>query len=167
MIKNIFRRLRGAFGNALVWAATWFIAAFPLTALNGLIFGLWGSAPFWRSAFGMAQTLAGLGLFAGFGFSLYLVTGRNRSLKELKPGWVALGTGVAVALLVPPFGLFLGDAPLLRAIEVASYTGVLSGFTALAQIKIAQKTLTSGEEGHDELDSGPERLLPDPEVETV
>ena len=168
MIKNIFRRLRGAFGNALVWASTWFLAAFPLSAVNFLIFGFWGSAPFWPSALGMAQTLAGLGLFGGAGFSLYLsFAGRNRRLKELKPGWVALGTGIVVGLLVPLFGVYFGDAPLARAIEIASYTGVLSGFTALGQIKIAQKALTPGEEGHDELEPAPERLLSDPQEGAV
>jgi hypothetical protein len=33
MIKNVLRRLRGALGNAVVWAGTWFLAAFPLHAL--------------------------------------------------------------------------------------------------------------------------------------
>jgi len=165
-MKNIFRRLRGALGNALVWASAWFIAAFPLTAVLYL-FRL-GSAPFWPVAFGLAQTLAGLGLFAGAGFSLYLgIAGRNRRLNELRPGWVALGTGITVGLLVPLFGVYFGDAPLARAIEIASYTGVLSGFTALGQVKIAQSALTSGEEVYDELEPGPERLLPDPEVEAV
>jgi len=112
--------------------------------------------------------MAGLGLFAGAGFSIYLgIAGRNRRLKELKPGWVALGTGLAVGFLVPVFGVYFGDAPLARAIEIASYTGVLSGFTAFAQIKIAQKALTPGEKGRDELEPVPERLLPDPEGESV
>ena len=164
MIRNIFRRLRGALGNALVWAGTWFVAAFLLTAVFWV--GSFGSFPFWPSALGVGQTLSGLGLLAGFGFSLYLgIAGRNRSLNELRPGWVALGTGLAVGFLVPVFGVYFGDAPLARAIEIASYTGVLSGFTALAQIKIAQKALTPGGENHDELEHGPERLLPDPEGE--
>ena len=112
--------------------------------------------------------MAGLGLFAGAGFSLYLgIAGRNRRLKELKPGWVALGTGLAVGFLVPVFGVYFGDAPLARAIEVASYTGILSGFTALAQVKIAQRALAPGKEGPDELEPSPERLLPDPQEEAV
>jgi hypothetical protein len=167
-MKNIFRRLRGALGNALVWASAWFIAAFPLTALSGLVFGLWESAPFWPAAMGAAKLYAGMGFLAGGAFSLYLgMDFRNRRLDELRPGWVALGTGIVVVLLLPPLGVFVGDAPLSRAIEITSITGVLAGFTALAQIKIAQKALTPGEEGHDELESGQERLLPDPEGETV
>jgi hypothetical protein len=166
LIKNILRRIRGALGNALVWAGTWFVAAFSLTAVFWV--GTFGSFPFWPSALGLVQTLLGLGLLAGFGFSLYLgIAGRNRSLKELRSGWVALGTGLTVGFLVPVFGVYFGDAPLARAIEIASYTGVLSGFTALAQIKIAQKALTRGEAGPDELESGQEQLLPDPEVEAV
>ncbi len=168
MIRNIFRRLRGAAGNALVWASTWFLAAFPLTALNFLVFGFWGDAPFWSSALGMAQTMAGLGLFAGAGFSLYLgIAGRNRRLRELKPGWVALGTAMAVGVLVPLFGVYFGGAPLARAIEIASYTGILSGFTALAQVKIAQKALSSGEGKQEELEPGSDRSLLDPKVEAI
>lgn len=168
MIKNSFRRLRGAAGNALVWAATWFLAAFPLNALSFLVFGYWGDAPFWPSALGMAQTMAGLGLFAGAGFSLYLgIAGRNRRLKELNPRWVALGTGLAVGVLVPVFGVFFGDASLARAIEIASYTGVFSGFTALAQVKIAQRALTAEEGTPVELKAGPDRSLPDPEAKPV
>lgn len=162
MIKNLFRRLRGTAGNALAWASTWFLAAFPLSALNFLIFGFWGSAPFWRSALGMAQTLAGLGLLAGAGFSLYLgITGRRRQLSELKPGWIALGTGIAVGLLFPGLGVYLGDAPLARALEVGTYTGILSGFTALAQVKIAQKALAPGEGPNAELDPRKEQYLPE------
>jgi hypothetical protein len=165
MIKNIFRRLRGAAGNALVWAGTWFLAAFPLTALDLLVFGHWGDAAFWPTALGTAQTMAGLGLFAGAGFSLYLgISGRKRRLEELKPGWVALGTGIAVGVLVPVFGVYFGEAPLARAIEIACYTGVFSSFTALAQVKIAQKALTAGEEGPVGLEAGPNRSLPDPEA---
>jgi hypothetical protein len=168
MIKNIFRRLRGAAGNALVWAGTWFLAAFPLAVLNYLGFGFWGDVPFWRMALGMAQTMAGLGLFAGAGFSLYLgIAGRKRRLGELKPGWVALGTGIAVGALVPVFGVYFGDAPLARAIEIACYTGVFSSFTALAQVKIAQKTLNAGEEGLAELEAVPDRSLPGPEAKPV
>jgi len=166
LVKNILRRLRGALGNALVWASTWFIAAFPLTVIFR-VFGL-GSGPFWQGAMGIAPLYAGMGFLAGAAFSLYLgIAGRNRRLNELRPGWVALGTGIATVLLLPPLGVFVGDAPLSRAIEVASFAGVLAGFTALAQIKIAQKALTPGEEGPDELEPGPERLLPDPEGEAV
>lgn len=168
MIKNIFRRLRGAAGNALVWAATWFLAAFPLSALNFLIFGYWGDAPFWPAALRTAQTMAGLGLFAGAGFSLYLgIAGRNRRLKELRPGWVALGTGLAVGFLVAVFGVYFGDAPLARAIEIASYTGVFSGFTALPQVKIAQKGLMPGDDSPVELEASSGRSLQDPGVEFV
>ncbi|MGD2120958.1 MAG: hypothetical protein PVJ76_04400 [Gemmatimonadota bacterium] len=168
MIKRIFRRLRGAAGNALVWAGTWSLAAFPLAAVSFLVFGAWGKFPFWPSALGMAQTMAGLGLFAGAGFSLYLgITGRKRRLDELKPGWVALGTSLAVGLLVPIFGVYFGDAPVDRALEIASYTAVLSGFTALAQVKIAQKALSPGEDRTVELEAGPDRSLPDPKAKPV
>jgi len=168
MFKNIFRRLRGAAGNAIVWCATWFLAGFPLALINHTIFGGWGEYPFWPTALGTAQTMAGLGLFAGAGFSLYLgIAGRKRRLKELKPGWVGLSTALAVGVLVPVFGVYLGDAPLARALEIAAYTGVFSGLSALGQVKIAQKALASGEGGLDELEPGAEQALPAVETETV
>ena len=43
-------------------------------------------------------------------------------------------------------------------------TAVLSGFTALAQVKIAQKALTAGEDSSVGLEAGPSRSLPDPEA---
>jgi hypothetical protein len=85
----------------------------------------------------------------------------------LKPGWVALGTSLAVGLLVPIFGVYFGDAPVDRALEIASYTAVLSGFTALAQVKIAQKALSPGEDRTVELEAGPDRSLPDPKAKPV
>ena len=168
MFKGILRRIRGTAGNALTWAATWFLAAFPLAALNFLVFGFWGEAPFWPSALGVAQTMAGLGLFAGAGFSLYLgITGRRRRLDQLKPWWVALGAGIAVGVLVPVFGVYFGDAPIARAMEIACYSSVFSGFTALAQVKIAQKAIAAGDGRPDELEPGRDRYLPDPKTEPV
>ncbi len=166
MLKNILIRLRGALGNALVWASTFFIAAFPLIAVFWVIAS--GSFPFWQAAMGAAKLYGGMGFLAGGAFSLYLgIAGRNRRLNELSPSWVAWGTGITVCLLLPPLGVFLGDAPVSIAIEIALITGVLAGFTALAQVKIAQKALAPGEEGPDELESGLGQLLPDPEEEAV
>ena len=121
----------------------------------------------------LAPTLAMFGFVSGSAFSLYLgIAGRDRGLNELKPGWVALGTGVTVGLLVATFLVLFVS---LRGFPVsfgptilgASIFGGLAGVAALGQVKIAQKALTPGEEGLDELDSGPERLLPDPEGEGV
>jgi len=172
-MKNVFRRLRGALGNALVWAAAWFIAAFPVTALAPVIFRTTPDFTYLGAAMFLAPTLAVIGFVSGGAFSLYLgIAGRDRRLNELKPGWVALGTGITVGLLMAAFLIAfvtLGGFPVSvgPTIITASIFGGLAGVTALGQVKLAQKALTPGEAGHDELEPGPERLLPDPEGEGV
>lgn len=172
-MRKIFRRLRGALGNALVWAASWFIAAFPLTALAPLIFRTTPNFTYLGAALFLAPTLAGIGFVSGGAFSLYLgITGRDRDLHELKPGWIALGTGITVGLLMAVFlSLFVS----LRGFPVsfgptivgASIFGGLAGVTALGQVKIAQRALSAGEGSPDKLETGQERVLPDPRGETV
>jgi hypothetical protein len=170
-MENLFRRLRGALGNALVWAAAWFIAAFPLTALAPVIFGTTPNFTYFGAAMFLAPTLAVIGFVSGGAFSLYLgIAGRDRRLDELKPGWVALGTGITVGLLMAAFLIAfvtLGGFPVSvgPTIITASVFGGLAGLMALGQVKIAQNALTPGEKGHDELEPVPERLLPDPDGE--
>ena len=172
-MKNVFRRLRGALGNALVWAGAGFIAAFPLTALAPVIFRTTPNFTYLGAAMFLAPTLAVIGFVSGGAFSLYLgIAGRDRRLNELKPGWVALGTGITLGLLM---AAFLVAFVALRGFPVsvgptildASIFGGLGGLMGLGQVKIAQKALTPGEAGPDELESGQERLLPDPEGEGV
>jgi len=52
-------------------------------------------------------------------------------------------------------------------ILASSITGAIGGVTALGQVKIAQKGLTAGEQGRDELASGEERLQPGSEGEDL
>ncbi len=172
-MKNIFRRLRGALGNALTWAAGWFIAAIPLTALAPYIFRTTPNFTYWGAATFLAPTLAIIGFVSGGAFSLYLgIAGRGQRLNELKSGRVALGTGITVGLLMAVFlvlfvslrGFPISFGP---AILVSSIFGGLGGLTALGQVKIAQKALPQGEEVPHELVSGEERVLPDPGGESV
>jgi len=132
-MKNIFRRLRGALGNALVWAAAWFIAAIPLTALIPHIFRTTSSFTYLGAWTFLAPTLAAIGFVSGGAFSLYLgIAGRGRRLNELKPGPVALGTGITVGFLMAVFlvlfvslrGLPVSMGP---TILVASIFGGLGG----------------------------------------
>jgi hypothetical protein len=165
MIHSLLRRLRGALGNAVIWASTFFLAAFPVVAAFWVITA--GSFPLWSAAVGAAKLYGGMGFLAGGAFSLYLrIAGRNRRLSELRPSWVAWGTGITVCLLAPPLGIYGLGAPVSLAIQVGLITGVLAGFTAMAQVKIAQKALAPGEDSHDELEPGREGLLPGPETET-
>jgi hypothetical protein len=168
---KIFRRLRGTLGNALAWAAAWFIAAIPLTALAPFIFNTTPGFTYLGAWMFLAPTLAVIGFVSGGAFSLYLgIAGRDRGLNELKPGWVALGTGLTVGLLMAVFlvlfvslrGFPVSFGPTIMG---ASIFGGLAGVTALGQVKIAQKALPASEEGPDELESGKERVLPDPDGE--
>ena len=161
MFQNVFRRIRGALGNAMVWAGTWFLAAFPLHVLYwvaGIRYD-----PFWEGALGTMLTYAAGGFLAGGVFSVYLsIAGRNQGLKELKPGRVGLGSALAVGLAVPGLVWFFGDPQidLLSWIMISSTIGLFAGGTALAQVKIAQRALQAGEGGPAELESGEEQLLP-------
>jgi hypothetical protein len=161
MIKNLFRRLRGAFGNAVVWAGTWFLAAFPLHVLYW-VFGI-RYDPFWEGALGTMLAYAGAGFLAGGVFSLYLsVAGRNQRLKELKPGRVGLGSALTVGIVIPGMFWYFGDPQIdvLSGIMISSTIGVFAGGTALAQVKIAQRALKAGEGGPEELEAPEEQLLP-------
>ena len=165
-MKNILRRLRGALGNALVWASAWFIAGFALAALYPIVFDVLPNFTFWSAAMFLAPALAGVGFLSGGAFSLYLgIVGRNRRLNELQPGWVALGTGITVGLLWAAAAIVnatLRGFPVspIAIMQAFSISAALAGVTALGQVKIAQKALTPGEEGHGELEPVPERLLP-------
>ena len=163
MIKNVFRRLRGALGNAMVWAGTWFLAAFPLHVLYWVAGIRYDS--FWAGALGTMLTYAGGGFLAGGVFSLYLsIAGRNQRLKELKPGRVGLGSAVTVGVVIPGMFWYFGNPQIdvLSGIIISSTIGVFAGGTALAQVKIAQRALKAEEGGPVELESAEEELLPAP-----
>ncbi len=172
MISKILQRLRGALGNAVVWASTWFVAAFPLTGVIYL-FGYFGSQPFWLTAWGTAMSLTGIGFLAGGAFSLFLgIAGRNHRLHDLKPLRFALGSGITAGLVIPAFGIIVNTLggfpiPLGATVVVASVAAVLTGITALGQIKIAQNALSPGEPSPDVLEPGVERLIPGSKGEPV
>lgn len=161
MIKNIFRRFRGALGNALVWSGTWFLAAFPLHVLYwvaGIRYD-----PFWEGALGTMLAYAGGGFLAGGVFSLYLsIAGRNQRLKELKPGRIGLGSALAVGVVIPGAIWHFGNPQIdvLSAIIISSTIGAFAGGTALAQVKIAQGALKGPEGSPEELESVEAQLFP-------
>jgi hypothetical protein len=163
MIKNLFRRLRGALGTATVWAATWFLAAFPLHVLYWVV-GI-RPGPFWGRVLGMMMNYGGIGFLAGGVFSLYLgVAGRNQRLRELRAGRVGLGSALTVGVVVPGIIEFFGDPQisLMSAVMIYSTFGVFAGATALAQVKIAQRALEAGDDPPAELSTSAEQLFPTP-----
>ncbi len=161
MIKNVFRRIRGALGNAVVWAGTWFLAAFPLHVLywvGGIRYD-----PFWEGALGTMLTYAGGGFLAGGVFSIYLsIAGRGQRLRELRAGRIGLGSALVVGVVIPGLAWFFGDPQISIAsgLIISSTIGVFAGGTALAQVRVAQKALAAGEGGPEELEAPEEQLLP-------
>jgi hypothetical protein len=137
------------------------------------MFGLMSGVPIWPFALGTAQTLAGMGFLAGGAFSLFLgIAGRHKRLGDLGPIRIALGTGALTCVLVPALGVVVnafGGYPVTvePAVMVAMISGGLAGVSALGTIKVAQRALTPGEEGHGELESGPAQLLAEPERDPV
>jgi hypothetical protein len=135
--------------------------------------GLMSGVPIWPFALGTAQTLAGTGFLAGGAFSLFLgIAGRRKRLRDLGPVRIALGTGAITGVIVPALGGVVnafGGYPVTvePIIWVAMISGGLAGVTALGTIKAAQSAWAPGEAGHGELESGQERLLPEPERDPV
>jgi hypothetical protein len=161
MIKNIFRRFRGALGNAVVWAGTWFLLAFPLHVLYwvaGIRYD-----PFWEGALGTMLTYAGGGFLAGGVFSLYLsIAGRKQRLRELKPGRVGLGSAITVGVITPGIAWYFGNPQIdvLSGIMISSTIGAFAGVTAWAQVRMAQRALKAGDGDPEELEAASEQLLP-------
>jgi len=155
--------LRGALGNAVVWAGTWFLAGFPLTVLFRLM-GM-GDGPFWQDALGVAQTYGFGGFLAGGVFSIYLgIAGRNQRLGSLKPGRIAIGAALTVGIGLPALIIYLGNPQISLAstVVISSILGGLAGGTALGQVKVAQRALAPGEESPEELESGEADRIIDP-----
>lgn len=169
MIRNIFRRIRGALGNAVAWAVAWFLAAFPIHVAYWM-FGV-RPGPFWERALGVMLNYAGGGFLAGAAFSLYLgIAGRNQRLSDLKPGRIGLGSAATVGVVIPGLLWYFGDPQISLAsgVLIASTFGVLAGVTALSQVKMAQRALGPGDDGSpDELEPGGKQLLAHPQGEPI
>lgn len=147
---GILRRLRGALGNAVVWASAWFAAGLGLGTAFYLGLGL--PTPLWPYIVSGAFDLATAGFLAGGAFSLYLgVAARRRTLAELKPVRLGLTGGLIAGLLVPAYlvwtilgiGYVSGIGPVLAG--AGAISAVLGGFTAYGTLKLAQRgSLESG-----------------------
>lgn len=163
MFSSILRRLRGTLGNAVVWAGSWFLMSFPLTAVL-YAFGYFGAQPYWPIAVGAATSLTGMGFLAGGAFSLYLgVAGRQRSLDDLNPLRAALGSGLTAGIAIPAFALIVNGlggvaTPIGPSLFIAGMISVLTGLTAFGQITIAKRELPTGA-NPDSLDGGTDHLL--------
>lgn len=141
-VANIFRRLRGAFGNALVWGAGWFTAALVLFGALRVV-GVFAFP--WTDVLEYAVRAGIVGVVAGGAFSSVIrLLYHGRRLSEIS--WVRFGIGGAVAtgLFVPVFfqlmNLLSGDGlvPWELVLDDALLTAVFGGVVAGGSLKLAQ-----------------------------
>ncbi len=141
---SIFRRLRGALGNAVVWGAIWFATALAISSVLGLVEGSFSWAETWRQAarIGVMGGLASAAFSTAIGL-LY----RGKRLSEIS--WVRFGLGGgAVAGVIVPLIMLVGrtvsgDGPLplenwvTSALVAAAFGTVAAGGT----MKLAQRVV--------------------------
>jgi hypothetical protein len=141
-MKKWMRRLRGAVGMGLVWAAAWFGAGILML----LIFGLHAAdVPF-------PLLWALLGFIGGVTFSavLGLVEGRRRFDQMSLPRFTAWG-GAGGLLLAVGLTVLIGDeaSVLLGPIFALAGAGCAAGSLALARMAEEPALLQGGVEGGD------------------
>jgi hypothetical protein len=145
-IDNIGRRLRGVFGNALVWAVGWFtigLVLFAVLNVVGVLSWSWAEVVEFAMRAGIVGGVAG-GVFAGVIRLLY----HGRRLSEIN--WVRFGIigGVFAAVVMPLFlqamNLLSGSGlvPWELVLDDAFLTGFLGGAAAGGSMKLAQLTDT-------------------------
>ncbi len=100
-MKSWLRKLRGAFGNALTWAGAWALGGLGLATFIYVVGPGLDGLPFWEIAPVLVFRAGVWGFVSGALFSGALAAfHRRRTLKELKPGVMALW-GAAAGLLIP------------------------------------------------------------------
>jgi hypothetical protein len=141
-VDTIFRRLRGALGNALVWGVGWFTAGLALFAtlrVAGIITDPWAEGLEVAMKFGIVGGIAG-GAFS----SVIRLLFHGRRLSEIS--WVRFGIigGVVTGLFVPLFmqtmNLLSGDGlvPWALVLDDVPLVAVLGGVVAGGSLKLAQ-----------------------------
>lgn len=153
-MRNLFRKIRGAIGNALTWAAAWFggsFLAFGALSVTGLIPPM-GLGILLRLALSVGIT----GFFAGTGFSLFLGTAhRHHRLEDLRAGRIALGGAIVSGLVAPALSIAVmgfGAPGIGFGFLAANAMGaaVFGGLTAGGTVALAQRSsrrLGQGESG--------------------
>lgn len=139
----LFRRLRGAFGNAVVWAGGWCLAALAVFATVRVL----GGFPDTSLAEGLetAVRFGIVGGIAGTAFSSVIrLVYHGRRLPEIS--WVRFGIGGAVVtgLFMPLFFQTMnwvsgdGLVPWVLVLDDALLTAAFGGAAAAISLKIAQ-----------------------------
>lgn len=143
-IDNLLRRLRGAFGNALVWGAGWLTIGLVLAAtlrILGVVSWSWAEVVELAMRAGIVGGVVG-GVFAGVIRLLY----HGRKLSEIS--WVRFGiggglfAGVFLPLFLQTMNLLSGDGlvPWELVLDDALLTAFLGAAAAGGSMKLAQLT---------------------------
>lgn len=147
--RSIFRRLRGAVGNAMVWGAGWAALAYGVCAALHVA-GVMPSPTWWLDGIMVAGRFGIVGAIAGGAFSAVVGLGfRGQRLAEI--GWVrfGLGGGLATGVFLPTFlsvmRVLTGDTVLSPAQFLSNgLVGMaFGGIVAAASLRLAQHAETA------------------------
>jgi hypothetical protein len=145
-VDNWFRRLRGAFGNALVWGAGWSAIALAVFTVLRLV-GVLPKSGSWLQGLGLAARFGIVGFVAGGAFAAIMrFAYHGRRLRDIN--WVRFGiaggiaTGVFVPLFLQAMNLLSGDGlvPWRLVLDDALWTAVFGGVVAGGSLRLAQRT---------------------------
>ena len=126
-MRTWLRRIRGAIGMGVTWAAAWSVAG----AIPRWVFGVDTDAP-------LPLVFGFFGLIAGVVFSTVLALAeRRRSFDQLSParfaGWGAMGGLLLTALFAKATSLGLGDVLALAPTLAVASSACAVGSLALAK----------------------------------
>jgi len=142
-VDSVFRRLRGAFGTAIVWAGGWCLATLAVFATVRVLGGFPGTS--WVEGLEVAVKFGIVGGIAGTAFSSVIsLVYHGRRLSEIS--WVRFGIGGAVVtgLFMPVFFQTMnwvsgdGLVPWVLVLDDALLTAAFGGAAAAISLKIAQ-----------------------------
>lgn len=150
-MKKLLRRIRGAIGMGLTWAAAWFGAGMAILLGSLLVTGSTGADVPYPLGFGAIGFVAGV-TFSGV---LGLVEGRRRFDQMSLPrfaGWGAVGglllsVGfVSVVALFAEGPAFFGNLVVLGPVFAVAGAGCAAGSLALARMAEDRELLEASED---------------------